>query len=162
MVITRRLGSLLIILLHLFSTFHTLGLLFFFFLAFWVGINSNVNNWFSFRSLTKKFSMHSWYQIKANAVRALGNLSRFVPLTSNSSAYYRPNKCTGHLMHSSVQSFQISDDPRNNPNSNKKLLEESHWLEKMVQTFLSCVSTGNVKVYHLLIWVNFFKLRLEL
>ncbi|XP_031094137.1 HEAT repeat-containing protein 6 [Ipomoea triloba] len=85
-------------------------------------------------------------KIKANAVRALGNLSRFVPLTSNSSAYYRPNKCTGHLMHSSVQSFQISDDPRNNPNSDKKLLEESHWLEKMVQTFLSCVSTGNVKV----------------
>ncbi|XP_019198974.1 PREDICTED: HEAT repeat-containing protein 6 [Ipomoea nil] len=85
-------------------------------------------------------------KIKANAVRALGNLSRFVPLTSNSSAYYRPKKCTGHLMHSSVQSFQRSDDPRNNPNSNKKLLEESHWLEKMVQTFLSCVSTGNVKV----------------
>ncbi|CAH9068676.1 unnamed protein product [Cuscuta europaea] len=55
-------------------------------------------------------------KIKANAVRALGNLARFVPLTSHSSDYDR------------------------------KLLEESHWLEKMVQTFLSCVSTGNVKV----------------
>lgn len=55
-------------------------------------------------------------KIKSNAVRALGNLSRFVSFTSQSSV------CDGSM------------------NGN------SHWLEEMVQAFVSCVTTGNVKV----------------
>ncbi|XP_077233476.1 ARM repeat superfamily protein isoform X2 [Tasmannia lanceolata] len=54
-------------------------------------------------------------KIKSNAVRALGNLSRFVRFT-NQSAMCGP----------------VDGDP--------------HWLERMVQAFLSCVTTGNVKV----------------
>lgn len=56
-------------------------------------------------------SIFFYHQIKSNAVRALGNLSRFVRCKSKSSS---------------------SDD---------LLL-----LERMVQAFLSCVITGNVKV----------------
>ncbi|KAJ4711744.1 HEAT repeat-containing protein 6 [Melia azedarach] len=52
-------------------------------------------------------------KIKSNAVRSLGNLSRFVKY-----------KCLYH------------------PAS----LGDSSWLERMVQAFLSCVTTGNVKV----------------
>ncbi|KAI7744521.1 hypothetical protein M8C21_023787 [Ambrosia artemisiifolia] len=61
-------------------------------------------------------------KIKANAVRALGNLSRFVP-------------CSSHDVNgTSATSFlQLT-------------WEDSSWLEKMVQAFLSCVTTGNVKV----------------
>ncbi|KAK9076613.1 hypothetical protein SSX86_004947 [Deinandra increscens subsp. villosa] len=61
-------------------------------------------------------------KIKANAVRALGNLSRFVPCSSQ--------------------------DVNDNPATSFLQLtwEDSSWLERMVQAFLSCVTTGNVKV----------------
>ncbi|KAJ8632521.1 hypothetical protein MRB53_025857 [Persea americana] len=55
-------------------------------------------------------------KVKSNAVRALGNLSRFVRFTIQSTM------CKGPM------------------NGN------SHWLERMVQAFVSCVTTGNVKV----------------
>ncbi|XXG76379.1 hypothetical protein AAC387_Pa08g0743 [Persea americana] len=55
-------------------------------------------------------------KVKSNAVRALGNLSRFVRFTIQSTV------CKGPM------------------NGN------SHWLERMVQAFVSCVTTGNVKV----------------
>ncbi|KAL8253853.1 hypothetical protein R6Q59_032074 [Mikania micrantha] len=61
-------------------------------------------------------------KIKANAVRALGNLSRFVPCSSQD---VNGNTATSFL--------QLT-------------WEDSSWLEKMVQAFLSCVTTGNVKV----------------
>ncbi|GJU17487.1 HEAT repeat-containing protein 6 isoform X1 [Tanacetum coccineum] len=54
-------------------------------------------------------------KIKANAVRALGNLSRFVPCSRKD-----------------MQDVSVAID--------------SSWLERMVQAFLSCVTTGNVKV----------------
>ncbi|XP_042459639.1 HEAT repeat-containing protein 6-like isoform X1 [Zingiber officinale] len=61
-------------------------------------------------------------KIKSNAVRALGNLSRFISLPSYSAA-------------EKLKSFSAL-----NFNGNH------FWLEKMVQAFVSCVTTGNVKV----------------
>ncbi|KAJ4774736.1 HEAT repeat-containing protein 6 [Rhynchospora pubera] len=55
-------------------------------------------------------------KIKSNAVRALGYLSRFIRFDDPSGAH-------------------------NNLSSG-----DSNWLERMVQAFLSCVTTGNVKV----------------
>ncbi|CAA7410947.1 unnamed protein product [Spirodela intermedia] len=59
-------------------------------------------------------------KIKSNAIRALGNLSRFANCTENSTE-------------ASMESTGASIDTR-------------HWLERMVQAFVSCVTTGNVKV----------------
>nr|XP_043638828.1 HEAT repeat-containing protein 6 isoform X2 [Erigeron canadensis] len=61
-------------------------------------------------------------KIKANAVRALGNLSRFVPCSSQDVCGIP-----------ATSSLQLT-------------WEDPSWLEKMVQAFLSCVTTGNVKV----------------
>ncbi|OMO95180.1 Armadillo-like helical [Corchorus capsularis] len=58
-------------------------------------------------------------KIKSNAVRALGNLARFVCYTSSSCVNNKPVQNTGFSL---------------------------HWLERMVQAFISCVTTGNVKV----------------
>jgi len=60
-------------------------------------------------------------KIKSNAVRALGNLSRFVAFTDHSiSSNGHGNSCT--------------------------LIGTPHWPERMVQAFVSSVTTGNVKV----------------
>lgn len=61
-------------------------------------------------------------KIKSNAVRALGNLSRFIRFTHHSSTNNRPSM------------------------SYSTLSGDSQWLERMVQAFVSCVTTGNVKV----------------
>ncbi|XP_065016034.1 uncharacterized protein LOC103990444 isoform X3 [Musa acuminata AAA Group] len=61
-------------------------------------------------------------KIKSNAVRALGNLSRFIRLT-NHSAESLPSSGSKSAFHGNA-----------------------HWLERMVQAFVSCVTTGNVKV----------------
>ncbi|XP_008813546.2 HEAT repeat-containing protein 6 isoform X2 [Phoenix dactylifera] len=61
-------------------------------------------------------------KIKSNAVRALGNLARFIRFTHHSITNDRP----------SVSYSALSGD--------------SQWLERMVQAFVSCVTTGNVKV----------------
>ncbi|WOK95364.1 hypothetical protein Cni_G04071 [Canna indica] len=61
-------------------------------------------------------------KIKSNAVRALGNLSRFIRL-SQSEAENLPSSAS-------------KSDFHGNP----------YWLERMVQAFVSCVTTGNVKV----------------
>ncbi|XP_071692294.1 uncharacterized protein [Rutidosis leptorrhynchoides] len=61
-------------------------------------------------------------KIKANAVRALGNLSRYVPCSRQD---------IDGVFATSV--LQLT-------------CEDSSWLERMVQAFLSCVTTGNVKV----------------
>jgi len=79
-------------------------------------------------------------KIKANAVRALGNLSRFVQFSSQSGVVEEPVDGVGLSLgirqkeQSVLNSFQgaFSDDSR--------------WLGRMVQAFLSCVATGNVKV----------------
>ncbi|MCL7044928.1 hypothetical protein MKW94_005147 [Papaver nudicaule] len=93
-------------------------------------------------------------KIKSNAVRALGNLSRFVRFSrsttiqdgamgfvDSSQAKHRtdtlPPKSDSIACHSSYTSFSI---PGLAP------LGDSNWLGKMVQAFVSCVTTGNVKV----------------
>ncbi|KAM7256187.1 hypothetical protein ACFE04_011928 [Oxalis oulophora] len=64
-------------------------------------------------------------KIKSNAVRALGNLSRFVTFGS---------------------AFGMHDDePLKSNGYHPSHLLDSSWLEKTVQAFLSCVTTGNVK-----------------
>ncbi|KAF8379868.1 hypothetical protein HHK36_027333 [Tetracentron sinense] len=88
-------------------------------------------------------------KIKSNAVRALGNLSRFVrfininqvdsaglSLTTNS-IYVLPSSNESKASHSPKASTNVFE-----PAS----FRDSHWLDKMVQAFLSCVATGNVKV----------------
>ncbi|KAK4368899.1 hypothetical protein RND71_012691 [Anisodus tanguticus] len=86
-------------------------------------------------------------KVKANAVRALGNLSRVVRFSSQSFAYDRQadsmvvssgGKPTKGL--SMCEDLEESRSPHNVP------LENFKWLEKMVQAFISCVTTGNVKV----------------
>ncbi|CAL5376044.1 unnamed protein product [Camellia sinensis] len=93
-------------------------------------------------------------KIKANAVRALGNLSRFVQFTS------QPGISNEHVnvMGLSLISDGAEELPgRSDLNDKQKeklalnsfqpaSLEDSQWLGKMVQAFLSCVATGNVKV----------------
>ncbi|THG16206.1 hypothetical protein TEA_002768 [Camellia sinensis var. sinensis] len=92
--------------------------------------------------------------IKANAVRALGNLSRFVQFTS------QPGISNEHVdvMGLSLISDSAEELPgRSDLNDKQKeklalnsfqpaSLEDSQWLGKMVQAFLSCVATGNVKL----------------
>ncbi|KAJ6950730.1 hypothetical protein NC651_004412 [Populus alba x Populus x berolinensis] len=85
-------------------------------------------------------------KIKSNAVRALGNLSRFVKYTNSSGVHDKP---VGYLDSSSNKIEMISDSSSLQHTSNYRYptsLGDSHLLEKMVQAFLSCVTTGNVKV----------------
>lgn len=93
-------------------------------------------------------------KIKANAVRALGNLSRFVQLPSQSSAHDEPVDGRGLSVTSNCAEklcarHELKDSHGGHlaPNSFHSLsLEDSRCLERMVQAFLSCVTTGNVKV----------------
>ncbi|TXG50166.1 hypothetical protein EZV62_022690 [Acer yangbiense] len=76
-------------------------------------------------------------KIKSNAVRALGNLSRFVKYTSSSGV--------------NVKVIPASCDKTGNHGNGTNLhhpasLGDSPWLDRIVQAFLSCVTTGNVKV----------------
>lgn len=85
-------------------------------------------------------------KIRSNAVRALGNLSRFVKYTNSSGVHDKP---VGYLDSSSNKIEMISDSSSLQHTSNYRYptsLGDSHLLEKMVQAFLSCVTTGNVKV----------------
>lgn len=71
-------------------------------------------------------------KIKANAVRALGNLSRFVNFTSQSGL--------------PIETEDNKEFPAKSSKSKDVTFGNSCWLGRMVQTFLSCVATGNVKV----------------
>lgn len=75
-------------------------------------------------------------KVKANAVRALGNLSRFVPFDSKSP----PLRCSMEDLHKDDKFAMFSNVHL--PSRAKP----SDWLEKMVQAFIYCVNTGNVKV----------------
>lgn len=87
-------------------------------------------------------------------MRALGNLSRWVQLISRSSFHYKPVDDTGlSLITNGVEKMSASNDLKDcqgehlAPHSfQPPLTVDSHWLERMVQAFLSCVTTGNVKV----------------
>ncbi|KAF3795695.1 HEAT repeat-containing protein 6 [Nymphaea thermarum] len=72
--------------------------------------------------------------VKANAVRALGNLSSFLDLKGVN--YLNLDSCS--MGHTSLREAEGSPIPRS--------MDSSYWLEKVVQTFVSCVTTGNVKV----------------
>ncbi|KAI3924539.1 hypothetical protein MKX01_037979 [Papaver californicum] len=93
-------------------------------------------------------------KIKSNAVRALGNLSRFVRFSRSTTiqnnamgfvdlSLAKPRTDTPPLKgdsiacHSSHTSFSVSV---------LAPLGDSDWLGRMVQAFVSCVTTGNVKV----------------
>ncbi|KAL0391640.1 UNVERIFIED_CONTAM: Dynamin-2B [Sesamum radiatum] len=81
-------------------------------------------------------------KVKANAVRALGNLSRFIKFTSQPLVHgdsmdgmpYDGAESSNDYMKERSDSFTSTS------------LGRFDWLEQMVQTFLSCVTTGNVKV----------------
>ncbi|GLT64682.1 hypothetical protein SLA2020_371600 [Shorea laevis] len=93
-------------------------------------------------------------KIKSNAVRALGNLSRFVKFTGSPTygLLSKPAESTG--LSSTINN--VRTQPANSrlkdchPHVAKSFdpvtLGDSHLLERMVQAFLSCVTTGNVKV----------------
>jgi hypothetical protein len=84
--------------------------------------------------------------VRANAVRALGNLARFANfLAETCDANCKPNTCDGVILKS-------YEKPSHLVNAQ---VPTSQWLDKMVQTFVSCITTGNVKVrlavlFHLL------------
>ena len=69
-------------------------------------------------------------QVRANVVRALGNLARFVDFSGDSSGR-NDFMGMGHNNFAYPRASQAS---------------ASQWLGTMVQTFVSCVTTGNVKV----------------
>ncbi|KAL2539022.1 ARM repeat superfamily protein [Forsythia ovata] len=85
-------------------------------------------------------------KVKANAVRALGNLARFVQFTNQLAAHGEPIDC----VHSTViDNGQIlsKDDLNGRSDSFQSVSSGNfYWLGKMVQAFLSCMTTGNVKV----------------
>ncbi|KAJ6801097.1 HEAT repeat-containing protein 6 [Iris pallida] len=82
-------------------------------------------------------------KIKSNAVRALGNISRFIKFTSFSST----SSGSRDSMALSSQSCEISSSSTSIGTSSKsRLCLDTRWLERMVQAFVSCVTTGNVKV----------------
>lgn len=72
-------------------------------------------------------------QVRANVVRALGNLARFVDFSANS---------TGRS--DGINHVGIAQKNMVYPHTSEA--PASQWLGTMVQTFVSCVTTGNVKV----------------
>ncbi|GFS44555.1 ARM repeat superfamily protein [Actinidia rufa] len=92
-------------------------------------------------------------KIKANAVRALGNLSRFVQFRSQSSVLYERADGIGLSLTFNGAEKLLARDLEDSHKDQSALnsfqaacLEDSRWLGRMVQAFLSCVATGNVKV----------------
>lgn len=85
-------------------------------------------------------------KVKANAVRALGNLSRFIQFTSQPLAHGNPVD----FMHCKIErtgTKVYKVDMRESSNSSPTISYGTFdWLEQMVQAFISCMKTGNVKV----------------
>ncbi|XVE64543.1 hypothetical protein DITRI_Ditri07aG0108700 [Diplodiscus trichospermus] len=91
-------------------------------------------------------------KIKSNAVRALGNLARFVRYTSSSCVHNKPvantefsSACNSATMLPARSDLHTFDGGAIN-SSYPASLKDLNWLERMVQAFISCVTTGNVKV----------------
>ncbi|KAL4187171.1 hypothetical protein AMTRI_Chr09g37770 [Amborella trichopoda] len=89
-------------------------------------------------------------KMRANAVRALGNLSRFVCFSSTT--HTDAQSCSLHCTNlytvkgsGGFAPFKACKDCSllNNYSTYSGC---SHWLERMVQAFVSCVTTGNAKV----------------
>lgn len=83
-------------------------------------------------------------------MRALGNLSRFVKYTFLSGACDKLMDYTGLSQKiSGNEEFPSSSNMKGSHVSNSfhpASMGDSCWLERMVQAFISCVTTGNVKV----------------
>lgn len=84
-------------------------------------------------------------KIKANAVRALGNLSRFLQFAS------KLDSSNDEIDHMTLPISSLKNLSKDNIGENSLPFQPitskgSIWLGKMVQAFISCVTTGNVKV----------------
>ncbi|KAL8109553.1 uncharacterized protein LOC141672065 isoform X2 [Apium graveolens] len=79
-------------------------------------------------------------KIKANAVRALGNLSRIAHLTSQSQF----RSCDGQVDMENLSLVTRRYDEH--VPFQQQCAANSHLLERMVHAFISCANTGNVKV----------------
>lgn len=85
-------------------------------------------------------------------MRALGNLARFVRHTSSSCVHDKPvantgfsSTCNNVTMLPTTSNVKAFDGGAIN-SSYPASLKDLDWLERMVQAFISCVTTGNVKV----------------
>ncbi|XP_042948175.1 HEAT repeat-containing protein 6 isoform X2 [Carya illinoinensis] len=91
-------------------------------------------------------------KIKSNAVRALGNLSRFVNYTCLSGSHDKPmdRMRLSINTNSNEESTSSNDMKGSHGNASNSFRPGSMgdlcWLDRMVQAFISCVTTGNVKV----------------
>ncbi|GFP81254.1 heat repeat-containing protein 6 [Phtheirospermum japonicum] len=81
-------------------------------------------------------------KVKANAVRALGNLARCIQFTSQPLVLEDPVD----QRHLKIAKGSKGDVPERSDSNSSASLGSFDWLEQMVQAFLSCVTTGNVKV----------------
>lgn len=93
-------------------------------------------------------------KIKSNAVRALGNLSRFIDFTCYSTASnglrgllnsYYPNERTDFPKDTVSRTSELLPAYTSTV-SKSTLCPASSWLERIINAFVSCVTTGNVKV----------------
>lgn len=84
-------------------------------------------------------------QVKANAVRGLGNLARSIQFTKQLPLHGDPlDPVHSKIGYHGAQGFK--DRTKERSQSLQRSSGSSDWLEQMVQTFLSCITTGNVKV----------------
>ncbi|EXC28324.1 hypothetical protein L484_011828 [Morus notabilis] len=91
-------------------------------------------------------------KIKSNAVRALGNLSRFIRCTRLSGFQDKIMAETIlYVKSNSPEEFPSTSDWKGSNSSASTsccpaFFVDPRWLERTVQAFISCVTTGNVKV----------------
>ena len=84
-------------------------------------------------------------QVKANAVRGLGNLARSIQFTKNVPVDGDPlDSMHSKIEYHGTQGFK--DHIKERSQSGQSSSGSFDWLDQMVQAFLSCVTTGNVKV----------------
>ncbi|KAI3460726.1 hypothetical protein Pfo_017389 [Paulownia fortunei] len=84
-------------------------------------------------------------KVKANAVRALGNLSRSIQFTSQPPVR-DPVDCIHFKIEYNGAKGSKGDMKERSDSFPSASSGSFDWLEPMVQAFLSCVTTGNVKV----------------
>ncbi|PON93044.1 Coatomer beta subunit [Trema orientale] len=93
-------------------------------------------------------------KIKSNAVRALGNLSRFVKCTTHPGFHDKiMDKTALSLKTNSPDELPSTSDCEGSNRCASNIFRpaflgvgDSRWFERTVQAFISCVTTGNVKV----------------
>ncbi|XP_047960542.1 HEAT repeat-containing protein 6-like [Salvia hispanica] len=84
-------------------------------------------------------------KVKANAVRGLGNLARSIQFTKNVPVDGDPlDSMHSKIEYHGTQGFK--DHIKERSQSGQSSSGSFDWLDQMVQAFLSCVTTGNVKV----------------